>query len=74
MGIYVKNIDSGSIAEKSDVHVGDIIVEIDGEEVYTYDDLEKKVRKHSSGDTVEMVVYRTDDMGVYQETTLQLTF
>ncbi|SEQ45312.1 PDZ domain-containing protein [Lachnospiraceae bacterium NE2001] len=73
MGIYVKNVESGSIAENADLHVGDIIVEFDGAEVYTSDDLSKKVRKHNEGDTVEMVVYRADDMGFYNKTTLSVT-
>ncbi len=74
MGIYVKTVESGSIAESSDVHVGDIIVEFDGDEVYTSDDLAKKVRKHAAGDSVEMVVYRADDMGFYAKTTITINF
>ena len=73
MGLYVKDIPADSLAASTDLHTGDIIVEFDGEEVYTNDDLDSVLKKKESGDTVEMVVYRADDMGYYTQVTLQIT-
>ena len=64
--LYVKDIPADSLAASTDLHTGDIIVEFDGEEVYTNDDLDSVLKKKESGDTVEMVVYRADDMGYRQ--------
>ena len=73
-GIYVKEITPGTPAANSDLHTGDIIVEFDGKEVYTNDDLQDMLKKCEAGDTVELKVYRADDMGYYQETKVDITF
>lgn len=73
MGIYVKDIKDGSMAADSELHVGDIIVEFDGNEVYTNDSLEKMVKSCSEGETVELVVYRSNDFGKYEEKTISIT-
>ena len=73
MGIYVKEIESGSPAENADLHAGDIIVEFDGQEVYTNDALESLIKKCDDGDNVEMVVYRADETGNYEKMTLNVT-
>ncbi|MCR5213643.1 MAG: trypsin-like peptidase domain-containing protein [Eubacterium sp.] len=74
MGIYVKDIESGSVAESSDLHTGDIIVEFDGQEVYTSEELQSLIKSKTAGDTIEMVVYRADDMGQYEKVTVSITF
>ncbi len=73
MGVYVREIEDGSSADESELHTGDIIVEIDGEEVYTIDELQELMSKKSAGDTVEMVVYRANSMGFYEEKTITVT-
>lgn len=73
MGIYVKEVEDNSPAASADVHTGDIIVEFDGDEVYTIDDLESRLKKCSEGDTVEMVIYRADSMGRYEKQTVEVT-
>ena len=73
MGIYVKDIKDGSIAADSELHVGDIIVEFDGNEVYTNDSLEKMVKNCSEGETIDVVVYRSNDFGEYEEKTISIS-
>ena len=73
MGIYVKDIKEGSIASNSELHVGDIIVEFDGNEVYTNDNLEKMVKSCSEGETIDIVVCRSNDFGEYEQKTISIT-
>ena len=70
-GIYIKEIYAGSPAEKAKMHVGDILVEFDGEEVYTVEDLQKVLKKKKAGDKVKLKIYRADDMGNYGEMELE---
>lgn len=66
-GIYVKEVEAGSPAENSELHTGDIIVEIDGKEVYTVEDVQKMLKQYSSGDEAVLTVYRADTMGDYDK-------
>ncbi|MBP3234007.1 MAG: trypsin-like peptidase domain-containing protein [Eubacterium sp.] len=72
-GIYIKEVEPGSPADKSGLHYGDIIVEFNGDEVYTVEDIQKKLRKCEAGDKVELVVYRADTMGNYDKATVEVT-
>lgn len=66
-GIYVKNVEGGSPAEAAGLHSGDIIVEFNGEEVYTVEDLSRILSKMNEGDKVKIKAYRADDMGNYEK-------
>ncbi|SNU05277.1 serine protease Do [Lachnospiraceae bacterium] len=72
-GIYIKKVYENSPAEKCGLHNGDILVEIDGEEVYTLEDVQKQLKKYEVGDKVELKIYRADTMGNYAETTIEAT-
>ena len=73
MGVYVKEIQEASPAFKGQLHTGDIIVEFDGQEVYTMEDLQKLLKKHKEGDKVTLGIYRADMMGDYDQTTVDVT-
>lgn len=63
-GIYVRNIASGSIADKDGrLQIGDKILEVDGENVEDKDDTSAIVEKLKSieGRLVEIVVKRTTE-------------
>ena len=72
-GIFITDIVSGSPAEKCGLHKGDILVEINGEEVYTGEDVKNVLKKYEAGDEVELTIYRSDDMGNYADTKLKVT-
>lgn len=72
-GIYVKEVASGSPAEEAGIHAGDIIVEFDGQSVYTMEELSSLVKEKDEGDKVRVVVYRTDSMGNYKQMKLEVT-
>lgn len=72
-GIYVKEVSSGSPADIGGLHNGDIIVEFDGNEVYTNEELQTLIRGKHDGDTVEVKVYRADVMGSYEQISLTVT-
>lgn len=73
-GIYVKEVISGSPAESGGLKAGDVIVEFDGNEVYTGDDLQSAIRKKSVGDSVNVKVYRQESTDSdYEEVTVTVT-
>jgi membrane-associated protease RseP (regulator of RpoE activity) len=57
-GVLVESVSDGSPAEKAGVHVGDIIVAIDGKDVKNTGDLRSAIREKKDGDTVRVEVLR----------------
>lgn len=72
-GIYVKELKSGAPAEKGGIHTGDIIVEFNGQTVYTMEELQKVIANCKEGDKVKVVVYRQGITGSYEKQELELT-
>ena len=66
-GIYISDVENGSPAKEAGLQEGDIIVEFNGNEVYTVEDLQKLIAAQKEGDSVKIVVYRQNDMGQYNE-------
>ena len=58
LGAYVQSVESGSCAEKAGIRPDDIIVELDGETITSYNDLTVAIHNHKAGDTVTLAVYR----------------
>ena len=59
MGARVEEVTPGYCAEKAGVKAGDIIVGLGGYEVENVADLTRALRKFKSGDTTEIVVFRS---------------
>jgi membrane-associated protease RseP (regulator of RpoE activity) len=57
-GLLVSSVEDGSPADKSGIHVGDIIVSVDGKEVESSGDLRRGLREKKEGDTVRVEVLR----------------
>ena len=72
-GVYIKEIIMGSPADEAGLHNGDIIVEIDGQEVYTVEEIQQLLKKYDAGDKVKLGVYRADTMGDYEKTEVEAT-
>ncbi|MBO4864587.1 MAG: trypsin-like peptidase domain-containing protein [Eubacterium sp.] len=72
-GIYIQEVTMDSPAEDAGLHKGDIIVEFDGQEVYTVEELQQLLKKYDAGDEVKLVVYRADTMGDYDKTEVEVT-
>lgn len=58
IGVYVKSVDDFSAAEKSGIKPGDVIIEAEGKEIKTMDELNEIKNKHSIGDELKLVVNR----------------
>ncbi len=67
-GVYVKQVEPSSPAEKSGLKEGDIIQKFDGKSIKTVEEINQIKSTHNSGDTVAIVVYRNGNTK-----TLQLT-
>ena len=57
-GIYVKDVETFSAAEKGGIKIGDVIVKADGTDVKTMDELNEIKNSHSIGDEMTITVNR----------------
>lgn len=57
-GVYVKEIEKSSPAEKAGLKTGDIIQKFDSKSIKSVDEINQIKANHKSGDTVSVVVYR----------------
>ena len=68
-GIYVKDIETFSAAEKAGIRIGDVIIEAEGQKITTMDQLNEIKNSHNIGDELKIKVNRN---GQEQEITLTL--
>ncbi len=57
-GIYVKDVETFSAAEKGGIKIGDVIVKADGKDIKTMDELNEIKNSHSIGDEMTITVNR----------------
>ena len=57
-GLFVKGVEQNSAAEASGISIGDVIIEFDGKQIKTADDLTKAKEEKKAGDKVDIVVCR----------------
>ena len=68
-GIYVKDVETFSAAEKAGLKIGDVIIEVDGKAVKTMDELNEIKNSHQIGDQIKIKINRE---GEEKELTLTL--
>lgn len=79
-GVCILTIESGSCAEKAGLQINDIITNVGGKTITTYDALRAALRGYAPGDTADLTVYRagqtltiTVTLDAADETTTQET-
>jgi regulator of sigma E protease len=60
MDMIIKRVNSGSPAEKVGIEAGDIVVEIDGLRLKSFEELRKKVQSVPEGSSVNLVILRKE--------------
>ena len=68
-GAIVSSVNADSAAERAGLQASDIIIELDGKEIRSKDELIQAKRDYQAGDTVELKVFRSGEI-----LTLSLTF
>jgi S1-C subfamily serine protease len=68
VGVLVTSLTNGSAYEDAGGRINDVIVEVDGQPVNTFDSLRSRLRRYRADDTVPVRILRSDD-----ETTLDVT-
>lgn len=71
-GFYVGKVYKGGAADKAGIVKGDIIVDVDGSEITSYEDLQEALAYYAMGDTVEITVMQGSPEG-YQSKTVKAT-
>lgn len=69
VGIYVKNVEEFSSAEKAGIKIGDVIIEAEGKKITTMNELNEIKAQHKIGDEMKLKINRN---GNEQEITLTL--
>lgn len=72
-GVLVRTVTEGSGAEKAGIEEGDIIKTFDGEKMKTFDQLYALMYYYPVGETVEVVYYRLNSAGTFEERTVEIT-
>jgi putative serine protease PepD len=57
-GAYVQSVTPGSAADQAGVEDGDLIVDVDGTDIRSFDELRGLISSHSPGETVTVTVIR----------------
>jgi len=70
MGVYVRDVSSGSAAEMAGIKSGDIIIAIQGEPIKNTEELNEIKNKYKAGDTITLTISR-DNTDIDIELTLQ---
>lgn len=65
-GIYVKGVEIGSPAYNLGIVSGDIIVKLDGKEVFTLDDYSKILNNKNLGEKIDITLNRNTREGYYE--------
>jgi len=73
IGVFVRTVEEGSPAQSAGVLAGDIICEMDGTSVDTYEDLQGVLQYFAPGSSTTLTVMRQMD-GAYTEVELNITF
>ena len=63
-GVIVSEIADDGALKDSDVKRGDIITEIDGTKINSFQDIYNILAKHKSGDKIKLKIYRLDNPGL----------
>lgn len=71
-GVYLQNVFEGSPADKAGLKKGDVIRKFDGITVASLSDIRNNLDYYEEGETVELVIYRSND-GEYKEQTVKIT-
>ena len=71
-GVYIREVFEDTAASVAGLAPGDIITEIDGTAIESYEDLQEEMQFHASGSTVDITVQRPSVNG-YQEMTFSVT-
>jgi len=71
VGAYLKKITEDSPADKAGIQIGDVIVAIDGQEVSSYDDVQKEMSYYAAGDSVTLTIMRANG-NRYEEKEIQV--
>ena len=61
VGVYVESVEEGGPAEEAGLEVGDIITQVEGEDVTSVDEINTIKNTYSIGDTITLTVYRDNE-------------
>jgi len=65
-GVYIADVVEGGAADEVGIKAGDIILEVDGVEVNTPNQLQEQISKHRPKDKVEVLVKRKNKKKLYE--------
>ena len=61
IGVYITAVADNSAADNAGLQAGDIIIEVDGEVISTFDELTAKKNEHKAGESMEIIYTRNGE-------------
>ena len=58
-GLYISDVEENSSAAAAGIARGDILISVDGTQVYTQSDLDTLLYSYTAGDDITLVIYRS---------------
>ncbi len=71
-GVYVTYISDSKPVANSGLRIGDIITAVNDTSVTSINDVQTEVSKHNIGDTVELTVYRQNEIGAFKKVNISV--
>lgn len=71
-GVFISSVVEGGPADEAGIQAGDVLTEIDGITISSYEELTTQLQYYAAGETIDVVVQRADS-GEYKEHTLSIT-
>ena len=72
-GIYIREVQADSPADRGGIHAGDIITKFNGNTISSMENLISKLESYRAGDEITISVKRMTNHGQYEETDLRIT-
>ena len=72
IGVFVKEVEEGSGAEKAGIMAGDIVTKVDGQRITSNEDLLEQMQYYAAGDRMTVTIER-QEYGNYVEYQLEVT-
>ena len=74
IGAYVSKVSDRSPAEKAGICAGDIITKIGDYEITSWEELQGAIEQYKGGDSVVIVLQRSNSKGQYKKKEIEVTF
>ena len=67
-GVFIANVTKDGPADKAGIKKGDVLLKLDGREIFSGEQFLEEIRSHNPGDVVQIEVWRNREIVVFEAT------